>query len=211
MPVVERVLTRDGSLTYRHLELGVTYRSLGGASSESDYVFVAGSGLLARPGDWRVLELGFGSGLNFARTLIHLGSRALDYLSCEPEPLDPALWLVPPEWQDSTLEERGRVRRRLCGRWQDCQLPADYFHAYFHDPFDPRTAPDCWTVDCFAWADQALAGDGVLATYGAATAARRAMREAGLAVGVLPGTGGKREMTVASKNPAAISHARSWA
>lgn len=210
MPEVERLLTRDGSVTYRHRELGVTYRSLGGARAESDHVFVQGTGLPARPGPWRVLELGFGSGLNFARTLAHLDGRGLDYLSCEPDPLDPRLWLVPAAWQDPAVEQLGEVRRRLAGRWQDCQPADGYFHAYFHDPFDPRTSPDCWTTECFAWAARALTPDGVLATYGASTAARRAMSEAGLTVGVLPGAGGKREMTVASRSPAAIARARGW-
>ena len=95
-------------------------------------------------------------------------------------------------------------------RWQDSSLPRHAYQALYHDPFGPAVAPECWSVECFQWAAERLADDGVLATYGASSAARLAMKEAGLLVGVLPGAPGKREMTVAARDPDSISQARPW-
>ncbi|MFO7884188.1 MAG: MnmC family methyltransferase, partial [Desulfobacteraceae bacterium] len=52
----------------------------------------------------------------------------------------------------------------------------------------------------------ASAKDAVLTTYSAATSARAAMAVAGWYIARAPGALGKREMTVASKNPDKLSH-----
>ncbi len=207
---MQPVETQDGSLTYAHPEHGATYRSLKGARSESDQVFVAASGV-GSGGCKSVLELGFGTGLNFARTV--LVCPQLDYLALEPAPLPASLWLVPPDWQQAseavwTVEEV-TLEMRPC-RWQECSLEAERFDVYYHDPFGPAVCPDCWTRDCFAWAARALKPEGILVTYGAATASRREMMAAGLLVGVLPGGPGKREMTVASRSADRIACAKPW-
>src|SRR5690625_2994277 len=59
--------TGDGSRTLYSERYGQTFHSLHGAVSESRHVFVAGSGLagrLAAGSASRVLEVGFGTGLN---------------------------------------------------------------------------------------------------------------------------------------------------
>ena len=84
------------------------------------------------------------------------------------------------------------------------------FDAYYHDPFAPDANPDCWTTDCFVWAKALMKPDAILATYGASSAARRAMRDAGLFVASLPGAPGKREMTIASPHREQLAHAKAW-
>jgi tRNA U34 5-methylaminomethyl-2-thiouridine-forming methyltransferase MnmC len=212
----QSVPTGDGSCTYLHPGHGASYRSTKGARTESEWVFLRGSGLSERPGPWRVLELGFGSGLNFdvccqaarqARVELH-------YVALEPEPMPAALWLVEPRWRGATWNEPFRqdhvtlaLRRQ---RWQESDAESAHFDAVFHDPFGPAVAADCWSASCFAWAARALREDGVLATYGASTAARQAMREAGLCVAILPGAPGKREMTIAAHHPEVVARGRLW-
>ena len=212
----EKIVTGDGSITYLNKEVGATYRSVHGAESESRQVFLQGTGLDQSPSPWRVLELGFGTGLNFqvtSQAAQELGVD-LEYLSLEPSPLPKELWLIEEKWRDLRFDQAktiGPIQLSIIKkRWQDFTPPSNYFHACYHDPFGPGQAPECWTTDCFRWSAAALTREGVLATFGAASATRKAMKEAGFAVGRLPGANGKREMTVAAKSEAAITKAKPW-
>lgn len=210
------VTTEDGSITYLHPGHGASYRSLKGAITESRLVFLDGSRLAQRTSPWRVLELGFGSGLNFQHTAeaARAAGVSLSYVSLEPELMPADLWLVDEEWRAAVAGEPlglGSVTLTIVPlRWQDYSPEPGAFDALYHDPFGPAVSPDCWTAKSFGWAAKALATHGVLATYGASSGARRSMRQAGLQVGILPGAPGKREMTVAGHTVEAISHSRLW-
>ena len=135
----ERIETKDGSVTYRNTVVGATYRSVNGARSASKYVFLEGTRLPDRPHSWRVLELGFGTGLNFSVTLekaLQAGVN-LEYVSLEPNPLPSELWLTPEEWQQPPGSEHtlGRVTLTvLQARWQEYSPNPESFHAVYHDP-----------------------------------------------------------------------------
>lgn len=210
------ITTEDGSPTYLHPAHGASYRSLKGAATESRYVFFEGSRLAERGQEWRVLELGFGTGMNFQTTAEAAANQGvtLHFHSLEPDPLEPSLWLVDQGWQDLHYGREKRFGQTHLTvyktHWQDHAPPKNWYDAVFHDPFGPSTSPECWTAECFGWALSALKSDGVLATFGAAGATRRAMKEAGFLVGVLPGAPGKREMTVASASADSIDHAKPW-
>lgn len=88
--------------------------------------------------------------------------------------------------------------------WEDADLQDVHAQAVFHDPFGPRTNPEAWTTDCFHWLWKHMQEDGILATYGAASHARRAMVEAGFYIAKAPGNGRKREMTLASPTPSPL-------
>ncbi len=216
MKSAEPVLTDDGSRTYLHPVHGASYRSTRGAATESRWVFLQGSRILERKGSWKVLELGFGTGLNFHLTSEAAAQASVDltYVALEPDPMSADCWLVDDVWRSlkwGVLQQQGPIALTVHRqRWQDRSLESERYDAVYFDPFGPAVAPDCWTTDCFLWAKSALAEDGVLATYGASSAARQAMREAGLVVGILPGAPGKREMTVAGLSPEAISYAKLW-
>jgi tRNA U34 5-methylaminomethyl-2-thiouridine-forming methyltransferase MnmC len=212
----DRILTPDGSVTYRNNVVGATYRSVHGAETESTQVFLEGTRLLERSGTWKVLELGFGTGLNFATTLKAAAAHGarLDYVSLEPDPLPADHWLLDPQWVNlkpgEPLELGPVTLTVIPQRWQEYSAKENHYHAYFHDPFGPAVCPDCWTTDCFRWSYRALTADGVLATFGAASATRRAMKEAGFLVARLPGAKPKREMTIASKSAESIAHGKPW-
>jgi tRNA U34 5-methylaminomethyl-2-thiouridine-forming methyltransferase MnmC len=212
----ELIKTKDGSLTYRNTEVGATYRSLNGAESESRYVFFEGTQLKRWPTRWRVLELGFGTGLNFAvtcREALKAGVE-LEYVSLESTPMPRSLWLVEEPWKDlefGSARRIGTVQLTLVDRrWQDFTPTEGCFDACFHDPFGPGPSPECWERDCFEWSYRGLTKQGVLATFGASSGARTAMKEAGFFVGSLKGAHIKREMTVASKSEQAIAEAWPW-
>ena len=219
---LERIRTDDGSETVKRTDLDATYRSTGGAMSESRHVFIEASGLMQRPGPWRVLELGFGLGTNLDQLIQAARTHgvSVDYVGLEAEP-------IPPNWvpekihhrefiQDllhqaegegsSTPSRAGHIRATLLStRWQECTLPPFGAHAIFHDPFGPATNPDCWDLKVFLWERKHIAPDGIICTYGAAGHVRRAMRDAGFYVAEAPGYGRKREMTLASPVPESLS------
>lgn len=239
------IQTGDGSRTLFDTEKNIHFRSLQGARTEADSVFVAASRISA-PDDhktpWRVLELGFGTALNFlatAETLLRaFPEHRLEYTVVEAEPLSPEVfrslkhelglkhpWLnelvaealtriCDPQTTQQTSQQvtvsQANIRLNLYhGLWQQTVLPPDLkVDAIYHDPFGPKDNPDGWTAECFAWSSRHLVPAGRLVTYGAATAVRRAMVASGLIVASLPGTGSKREMTVASPTEAALSDAR---
>lgn len=214
--IPERVLTEDGSPTYLHPGHKASYRSVKGATTESRWVFLDGSRLPERPGPWKVLELGFGSGLNFQLTAeaAKAAGVELHYLALESEPMPPEFWLVDDQWK--TLEFAKPLTHDTLtltvqrAPWQSFQPTEGGFDVIYHDPFGPAVCPESWQTEAFRWAAKALSPEGILTTYGASSGARRAMREAGLEVGILPGAPGKREMTVAAHSPAQLEHARLW-
>ena len=83
--------TSDGSPTLHHPTYAQTYHSTHGAWTESLHVFVHGTGVLdhaRRAGSVRVLEVGFGTGMNFLATVATLPADArLDFVSFERDPL----------------------------------------------------------------------------------------------------------------------------
>jgi tRNA U34 5-methylaminomethyl-2-thiouridine-forming methyltransferase MnmC len=214
--------TADGSTTLRHLKLDVLYRSDNGARGESEHVFVQGADLEHINGDWRVLELGFGTGLNFLVTAAYAieHQRALHYIAVDAAPIPPEFI---PDGYPTTLLARDALQRcredsapvtlqlgsvqlsLYPQRWQQTKLTIDPVDAIFHDPFDPSVNPDCWTKEAFAWSREFLKPHGRLVTYSAAGHIRRAMRDAGYVVARAEGYGKKREMTIASPKEEALS------
>ena len=109
----------------------------------------------------------------------------------------------------TTVEsEDGKIVLHLHARpWEDAKLTGIGAHAFYHDPFSKRINPESWTAASFVRAKKAMAPDGRLATYSAATSVKEAMFEAGLWVASAPGPGRKREMTVASPSRAVLERA----
>ncbi len=195
------------------------YFSLQGGLAETRHVFLDGNGLPARfrPG-FSILELGFGTGLNFLVTLrAHrdAGSpgplrytsfeafpmaapdraralRAFPGIAGEAAELDVAL-AAPGPWHFGpvTLEIVEGDARETLPAWDG---RAD---AAFLDGFSPAKNPEMWEPPLLRAVARKLAPGGTLATYSAAGHVRRALTEAGLLVERRPGFGTKRHMTVA--------------
>ena len=216
---LEPVVTEDGSRTWRRGDLGVTYRSLHGAASEAHEVFVKGAGLSRTCGHWRVLELGFGGATTFRATVKAALARgaSLEFTSVDRSPPPPELFydeddaeLIAAALIDGRAEGDGINLTIASCDWRDVVLPKHYFDAIFHDPFAPRVNPECWTPECFRWSFEALKESGRLVTWGAATASRQAMRDAGYVVARAPGAGRKRESTVAAHHASTLAGFELW-
>ena len=225
------IQTGDGSYTFYNTHRNIYFRSLLGARSEAEYVFLEGTRLKTQNPNWTVLELGFGPGMNFLTTaqafLAQQTGGTLSYHVVEQAPLPPEIiaqlkyeqWLQFPELIEmlrQILRPTEHTPRQIrqaqvtltlypCP-WQKAHIDQNLrFDAIYHDPFGPADNPDGWTADCFAWESALLAPNGVLATYGAATAVRKAMVAAGFQIASRKGSGNKREMTLAALRPEALA------
>jgi len=222
---IEVVETRDGSSTLFDRERDVHYSSLHGAVDESRHIFVRGTDLADRPPPWRVLELGFGAGINFVQTVraldedARLTYRAVDYAPVSPDLLEfhvgeagemvrSALDQIEPEAPAPVRVEdvTGHIELHVHPiEWRSLDLPDFRADAVFYDPFGPESEPDSWRRPCFEVAREHMRGDALLGTYSAATRVKRAMFAAGLAVATADGPGPKREITFAARDPDALS------
>ncbi|MDV6373964.1 tRNA (5-methylaminomethyl-2-thiouridine)(34)-methyltransferase MnmD [Deinococcus arenicola] len=208
----EIIQTPDGSRTAMSTRYGEAYGSRHGAHTQARHVFVEGTETHLHPAP-RVLEIGFGLGVNFRATLADAAARGvrLEYMAYEfdPAPAEllrevsegevgaehPAWQQLLEQWPHAPLEiETENVR--LTVYFADvltADLPQDWATALYLDGFSPTRNPEVWTPEFVAQLAGTLAPGGILATYSAAGHVRRSLAAAGLEVERRPGATGKRE------------------
>lgn len=216
------VITGDGSSTIYVPDLNEHFHSVHGAVQESMHVFIR-HGLLTVPwltGTLRVLEMGFGTGLNALLTFYATGSlktnveyQAIDALPLKkevikqlnyPDVLDYEgiseffLQLHNAPWGKRTRMDHRFFLTKLNARVQDVILDG-FFDLVYYDAFSPDVQPECWDQEIFTGIFNHMANGGVLVTYSAKGAVRRSLQQAGFRVERLPGPPGKREMIRAEK------------
>lgn len=218
------LLTPDGSRTAHNARFGEAYGSRHGARAQAHHVFLEGSGTDTHPAP-RVLEIGFGLGVNFRATLANAAARGvlLHYHAYEFDPApadllrevaaggegaDHPLWArVLGGWgrPEGLNEAAGGARLRVdfcdvtTAEGTEAELPQGWATALYLDGFSPTRNPEVWTPDFVARLAGALAPGGVLSTYSAAGHVRRSLQAAGLHVERRPGAPGKRECLRAVK------------
>ncbi|HLP50125.1 MAG TPA: tRNA (5-methylaminomethyl-2-thiouridine)(34)-methyltransferase MnmD [Chitinophagales bacterium] len=219
------ITTQDGSHTLFNEQFNEIYHSRHGAIRESLHVFIK-QGLDyivegANANEVRILEIGFGTGLNALLTMLEAEKRHLniDYTTLELYPIDIAtikelnytqqlgyefcygpyhsLHLV--RWNEAHAVTPNFTFKKVNESVFTYELPACKFDIIYFDAFAPDNQPEMWTADTFRKMYAAMRPDGVLVTYCSKSIVQRAMREAGLVVEKLPGPPGKREMLRAMK------------
>lgn len=217
--------TADGFATLFSTRYGQTYHSRHGAGAEARHVFLDGAGVSARLDTGQptqILEVGFGTGLNFLLTAQHaLATGApLTFISLERDVLtaDTLRSLnyaehIDRSLVDALLDWRGRLpdavppgRYRasvgtasltlIVGDATDAVLPQDCDAVYL-DAFSPDANPELWTPAFCRRLHGTLKPGGRLATYSVRRSVRDALAGAGFDVHKRPGPPGKRECLVA--------------
>jgi tRNA U34 5-methylaminomethyl-2-thiouridine-forming methyltransferase MnmC len=222
MKELEIFNTQDGSHSVFSPTFGVSYHSKYGAIQESQHVFIA-AGLLEKAStqkDISILEIGWGTGLNALMTLVEAERRQLTihYTGVENYPLsleEASALNYPEELEVSekreVFEEMHRMPwgepqtlspnfsfTKLRQKFQDLTIK-DSFDVIYFDAFSPSAQPELWETAVLGIMYDALKTDGILVTYCAKGAVKRALKSLGFSIEALPGPPGKREMTRAKK------------
>lgn len=224
---IERKIERtaDGSDTLFVPELNEHYHSVKGACTESLHIFIEmGLKVSASPCP-RVLEVGFGTGLNALLTLeeticsgrkVHYTSLELYPLSWETvEQLDFSRRKGFRELHDAPWEEDTVIAPEFTLRKVEADInrilvtpPGEIsrlggnlsWDVIYFDAFAPEKQPEMWTQELFDRLYVLLNEGGILTTYCAKGIVRRMLQAAGFTVERLPGPpGGKREILRAKK------------
>lgn len=218
----EFMTTGDGSKTIHLPDWNEQYHSKHGAIQEALHVFIQ-EGLShfikTHPKkEIRLLEIGFGTGLNALLTwkeatkenlpIHYTGVEAYPVLASEVEQLNyPNLIDVPAtlferfhqsQWEEDVDIPPCFILHKTNQRFEDLEYSSS-FNLIYYDAFGARVQPELWTEALFTKMYQALEDQGVLVTYAAKGSVRRAMQAVGFKVERLPGPPGKREMLRATK------------
>lgn len=229
---IQFVETHDGSKTIYQEEIGEHYHSRHGAVGESRHVFV-GMGLEhvlqgLSPTDQcviRILEVGFGTGLNFLMSASFLNKLdrdrdrnvRLDYLGIEAFPLsaqtlemlnykdlmEADLWNSFIQTYPSTLQDRVPITSNvhlqiLPQKIMETSWSQEFDLIYF-DAFSATHQPEMWTLEVLAHVTRNLVRGGVFVTYSITGDLKRSLKSLGFTIERLPGAPGKREMLRATK------------
>lgn len=219
--IVER--TDDGYNTLYIPEMDEHYHSVKGAYTESKHIFIDMGFLHSESLCPKILEIGFGTGLNAVLTLIEAERcrKVVEYDTLELYPLDWELiesmsytasfegkykdlfkTMHNSPWNESIeLSECFSIRKIKCnftdiGSWYDGGV---YDIVYF-DAFAPEKQPEMWNISLFRHISRMMHRGSILVTYCAKGCIRRALQDCGFEVERLPGPpNGKREILRATK------------
>jgi len=213
--------TADGSNTLYSEEIGEHYHSKHGALQESKHVFINAGLSYASEGksEISVLEVGFGTGLNFILSLEYCTKNniSLDYTSIEAFPLTTDVinqtgydqYVSPETWCDfiSAYEESLKAQQTLSPLCK-LEIPpiklASFntqkrFDVIYYDAFSVQHQPEMWSDEIIAYACGFLKPGGTFVTYAITGKLKRAVKACGFTIEKLPGAPGKREMLRAIK------------
>lgn len=227
--------TADGSQTLYTPAFDEHYHNSQGAVSESRHVFFEQPGLISALENRKslsIFETGLGTGLNLA-LLHHFANQKsfavqISYFGVEAYPIGPETIanihfgdeLATPTWLVSIFEnlEPGHNFFQIDGPFRlEVSIYVGFFEHLeyshhnpladfiWHDAFAPYANPELWQAPPFKKLYRWSSPNAIISTYAAASAARAGMAAAGWFPFRAPGALGKREMTLAAKNPSILA------
>tara|TARA_Y100001954_G_C15746435_1_gene571303 strand:- start:9 stop:677 length:669 start_codon:yes stop_codon:yes gene_type:complete len=217
------IKTSDGSHTIYNSELNETYHSLHGSINESNTVYIQ-NGLeyyIKKKSRKKIniLEVGFGTGLNFLLTNIFFERRKenIFYHTIEPYPLPNEVIEklnyvseVGEQYKDifslsHNLEndKKNYISESLEFLKSETSLEntilTDKYDIIFYDAFAPSKQPSMWKRINLEKIFSHMKNGSVLVTYCSSGQFKRDLKSIGFKVNVLPGPKGKKEMVRAIK------------
>jgi len=227
---VEIKITDDQSYTLYSERYGEFYHCRGGAYLKAKHIFLEPVHELddTIPAQKRkILEVGFGAGLNFFVTADHYANEGirLEYTALEHDLLSAELFeqlhyesllskpdsvlefisarkLLPdnPPCGEYEINIHPNIQLRLwIGNATEMLLENEHYDWVYHDPFSPAHNPELWSEAFIQRVSDAMREGGGLSTYSVNGEARRVMKRVGLKPEKRPGIPGKREVLVAKK------------
>lgn len=217
------MVTGDGSRTLYSPQFDQTYHSTFGALTESEHVFIDCAKLKQRLNEQqrvRILEIGFGTGLNFLLSVREASNSNsfIEYVALEncviPENILRELkyehiegcdhnWMSLLHFLSCTNRDTLKGTHfwlRIINSLENIVSSASAnFDLIYLDAFSPNANPELWTRDFLTALYASLSINGVLTTYCAKGSVRRTLEAAGFEVKRMKGPPGKREILRAKK------------
>jgi tRNA U34 5-methylaminomethyl-2-thiouridine-forming methyltransferase MnmC len=212
----EFVITEDGSHTIYLPEMDEHYHSTHGAVQESLHVYINQGLLQSTQKEISVLEIGFGTGLNAFLTCVFAirNNLKVTYTSIEKFPLTEAEFTklnysekIFTDYADLFKKMHQCQWNSLVGIVPEFSIrkvqadlltwdfdPTEQFNLLYYDAFAPTKQPEMWTEELINKVSASVKKDGILVTYCAKGAVRRAFATAGFQMERIPGPVGKKEI-----------------
>lgn len=210
-------LTADGSHTLFIPEMEEHYHSVNGAIKESMHVFIDAGLRQCNKQSIRILELGFGTGLNAFLSCIEAEKtgKSIQYTGLEKYPLEFDL-IQKLNYPEIKENNKNYLKIHQCDWGFSVEITPNFsikkihidfsdfdfqekYDLVYYDAFAPDKQTDVWTQEIFNNVFSCMNPEGILTTYCAKGSIRRMMLEAGFSVERIPGPPGKREMIRALK------------
>ena len=212
-------ITEDGSHTMFVHGLDESYHSTHGALQESMHVFIKQGLLTVKQSSLRILELGFGTGLNAVLTMAESISLNLDinYHAVEKYPLKESEYKLLNYEKVIEHLPKGTLHRMHSCPWGETVKISDRFTLYkeeadfrsmnlpshfnlvYFDAFSPDKQPELWTDEVIGPIAQVSEQGAILVTYSSKGVVRRTLSSCGFEVHKVTGPPGKIEMIRAIK------------
>lgn len=216
---IELVPTSDGSFTIFNPNVGENYHSKHGAYQESLHVFV-NSGLQhyhqqTQKTELSVLEIGFGTGLNFLLSAEYAlaNNLKLNYTGIEAYPLDETIitktayhnLLKNPnvfeqfiKSYQTSFEKTTLVEQTISLKIEACPLltfnSLEKYDIIYFDAFAKIHQPEIWNKESVEHACKFLKDKGIFVTYSVTGDLKRQLKSLGFEIERPAGAAGKREM-----------------
>lgn len=224
-PSLSFVQTADGSKTIYNPSVGENYHSINGALQESLHVFVKG-GLAyftqqSTERNIKILEVGFGTGLNFLLSADYAQQHQinLQYTGIEVYPLPSEIientgyqeYLENKNTWDSFINKYKQSFTNSHDITTTCALRIyaqpilefetdEQFDIIYFDAFARNYQPEMWSLETITQACKFLKDKGIFVTYSVTGDLKRALRSLGFDIQRPEGAAGKREMMRAILN-----------
>lgn len=202
--------TNDGSTTIYNTDFDENYHSIFGAVQEALHVYIQAGFEELSPSQSRILEIGFGTGLNALLTCEQARKvqKHIIYHSLEKFPLSEEIVTK----LDFGKKQNNLVEKLHKATWNKTVAITPFFHLkkihtdllchrftekydlIYYDAFSPDKQPELWTPKILQKVIAALLPNGILTTYSTKGIVKQAFRDAGLEVRRLSGPPGKRDM-----------------
>ena len=216
---LELVNTNDGSNSLKNLIINDSYHSKYGAINESKHIFINNGLKRISKKKIRVLEIGFGTGLNALLTQLYCDKKeqniiyhtidnlplkkdtysSLNY--CDQLKIDKDIFL---KIHNSLWENEIELSNFFVLKKINCDFTKKLFNEkydlIYFDAFSPSKQPEMWVLDNFKKLYNCLNRNGILITYSSKGDVKRTIKEVGFNVFSVEGPTGKREITLACKN-----------
>lgn len=215
---IETLISGDGSSTLFLPEMNETYHSRHGAITESQHVYIDHGLANCQGGNVKILEFGFGTGLNALLSLRHAQKQGikLDYTSVEKYPLSEEIihqinygseLEMEAAWKELHRLPWGEIQRwegvhslfKYAGDFREVPFNPASFDLIYYDAFGPSKQAEVWQTDYLQVAFDALKTEGLLVTYCAQGQFKRNLKGLGFQVEAIKGPPGKLEMVLAKK------------